>query len=364
MRVLLVCRDAFVRTLCTNPYVSSLVQGLEAEGCDVNCSLVDFWYAYDKYDLLFFQWPEEIFQWNVLQIDLGRLSKQFDTIRHAGVKTVITCHNLYPHNHNKRTTELYELVYSKVDAIHHLGKYSYELMKERFPQKYHFIAPHHIADSLWSNTPNSKDGKHILRIPSDSIVISSFGEFRNNDEKDLFFLIVKKCKSNSKRIVFLAPRLYAGRLYNGRWINKTFIHICKSLVFKYYGIRCSGYLSDEELRLWLSATDIVFIQRKSILNSGNIPLAYSAGKVVVGPDVGNVGVILRETGNYAFNPTSDDSLEGSMSQAIEAIESNQEVGMHNYCYAKSNWTVPIICRMIRIHLDYICGGVPHKRYSN
>ena len=40
---------------------------------------------------------------------------------------------------------------------------------------------------------------------------------------------------------------------------------------------------------------MVFIQRTDILNSGNVPLALSFGRVVTGPDSGNIGGLLAET---------------------------------------------------------------------
>lgn len=40
--------------------------------------------------------------------------------------------------------------------------------------------------------------------------------------------------------------------------------------YKYLGIKYAGFLPNEELNEWLYASDIVFIQRKEILNSGNV----------------------------------------------------------------------------------------------
>ena len=52
--------------------------------------------------------------------------------------------------------------------------------------------------------------------------------------------------------------------------------------------------------LHMAASNVIFIQRKGQLNSVNIPLAFLFHKVVIGPDSGNIGELLRNTGNPVF----------------------------------------------------------------
>ena len=335
-----------------NPFVSSLVDGLIKCGHEVMRGLDLFWTAYDKYDLLFFQWPEAIFNWNRDEIDIEKLSKQFERIKEAGVRTLITCHNLHPHNYDKTTTFLYDFVYSKVDAFHHMGKFSYELLKEKYPQKYHFIAPHHVAESLWENPLFSSDAKTKLSIPKNSIVVSSFGVFRNEEEIRFYVNMVKDV--TNRHLVFLAPRLPVTHFYIGRHVKRIVRFLRTGLLYKLFRIRTSGYLTDEELRLWLSASDIVFIQRKEILNSGNLPLAFAGGKTVVGPDLGNVGEILRETGNFVFDPYDRASVKRAVLVAIDETGKSKGLGARNYQYAKENWSTAKVCEQISRELLMIC----------
>ena len=347
MRILMVSEGG----LAKNPYVPSLADGLTRCGHEVAFGLDRFWDSFDAYDLLYFQWPEAIFNWRREEIDLNRLASLFGRIKDFGVRTVITCHNLHPHNNDAKTMALYDLVYSKVDAFHHMGRYSYGLFKEKYPDRIHFIAPHHIADSFWSNTFSSHEAKSALGIPLDSIVISSFGEFRNSEEVWLF---VKMAKDVFRRDTsFLAPRIPMGSCPNRFNLGKALKYLCRTLVYKRLGIRPSGFLSDDELRIWLSASDIVFIQRKEILNSGNLPLAYAAGKVVVGPDRGNVGEILKETGNYVFDPNDRASIRQGVLNAIEEIRNGNRLGALNEKYAKDNWAATKVCEMLDRELSEI-----------
>ncbi|MBR2210282.1 MAG: hypothetical protein IJ896_02245 [Fibrobacter sp.] len=327
-----------------NAYVQSLVDGLIKCGHIVVCNLNDFWDSFEKYDLLYFQWPEAIFNWSRNQIDLERLSRHFDRIKESGVRTVVTCHNLHPHNNDVLTTDLYNLVYSKVDAFHHLGRYSFRIMSEKYPHRYHFIAPHHIAGNLWAHPLCTADAKRRLHIPENNIVVSSFGAFRNDDEVRLFIEMAKDI--NNRHLTFLVPRIPMGHFYNGRHIKRTIKYLLNVLQYKRMGIKYSGYLPDDELNVWLYASDVVFIQRKEILNSGNLPLAYSAGKVVVGPDLGNVGEILKETENYSFNPYDRASVRQSVLNAIEDERRDNHLGSRNLKYAQENWSASKVCRLI------------------
>lgn len=348
MKVLFVSSPQSVYGNKTNPFVSSLIQGLRDYGhIEVDCNLDSFWNNYNSYDLIYFQWPESIFNWNIEAIDLNKLFLHINRIKKDGIKMVITCHNLQPHSGNAKTKQLYDLVYSKIDAFHHLGHYSYQVMKNKYPDAYHFIAPHHIADYYFEQS-NSSDAKSKLSIPINSIVIASFGAFRNSGEKQLFLSMVDDI--NIPNVRYLAPRLM---VYDKTYINWIFVYIKQWLFCHSKKIKITGFLEEKELKLWLSASDIVFIQRKEILNSGNLPIAYAAGKVVVGPDVGNVGEILKETGNFVFDPNDRDSVKSAVIKAIDTIKKGDGLGYSNQQYAKTNWNVSLISKNISNNLEQL-----------
>ena len=351
MRILFVCSYNSIYNEKANPYVASLIDGLRNIGrYEIKCGLSYFWNDFSSFDILFFQWPECIFDWNIGEIDIEKISYQLDLVKKAGVKTVITCHNLYPHNRLPIVKQLYDLVYSKVDAFHHMGNHSFQLMKSQYPNTFHFIAPHHIADRFFNNT-NQSYARNQLNIPPDCIVIASYGAFRSDKEKKLFLDMVDDTKNSN--INYLAPRLTIGKFFNGQYAKTPFSFIKKWFIFLVKKIRTSCYLDEERMKQWLSATDIVFIQRTEILNSGNVPLAFAAGKVVVGPCIGNVGVILRETNNFLFKPDDRKSVKKAIQNAIEEIKKGNKIGKNNYTYAKRNWTVPTVSKTISYNLEII-----------
>ena len=74
MKILFVCSHEWVYSENANPFVSLLIEGLVNCGHQVKCGLDDFWSGYANYDILFFQWPESIYDWNCNLINIKTLS--------------------------------------------------------------------------------------------------------------------------------------------------------------------------------------------------------------------------------------------------------------------------------------------------
>ena len=79
-----------------------------------------------------------------------------------------------------------------------------------------------------------------------------------------------------------------------------------------------------------------------ILNSGNLTLGMHAGNVVIGPEIGNVGAILKETGNYTFR--SPDEIPRLINLARCAAKSGK--GQSNRAYALSNWSSSFVAKKV------------------
>ena len=86
---------------------------------------------------------------------------------------------------------------------------------------------------------------------------------------------------------------------------------------------------------YFCASDVVFIQRRDDLNSGNIPMAFLFKKVVVGPDTGNIGEILKSTGNPVFDSQNSLSVRNALQAALNL--SKTDLGRKNYDYAMTHW---------------------------
>lgn len=115
----------------------------------------------------------------------------------------------------------------------------------------------------------------------------------------------------------------------------------------YVGLSIATLLSQHH---HVTAVDVVLIQRNEILNSGNLPLGFSAGKVVVGPSVGNVGSTLEETGNPTFKPNDESSLIQAVSRGFQLSDDSNKIGEANYQKATTEWSKSKVSDIINNNL--------------
>lgn len=92
-----------------------------------------------------------------------------------------------------------------------------------------------------------------------------------------------------------------------------------------------------DLPYYIAASDIILIQRKDVLNSANIPLAFLFHKVAVGPDTGNMGELLRNTGNPTFCPDNKADIIRALKEARQMVAWGK--GEVNYQYAIENMSI-------------------------
>ena len=100
----------------------------------------------------------------------------------------------------------------------------------------------------------------------------------------------------------------------------------------------SDELIDEcDLPYYMAASDVIFIQRKDVLNSANIPLAFLFHKIAIGPNVGNIGELLKSTGNPTFSPDNKTDIVRALKEARQLSAFGK--GETNYTYALENMRI-------------------------
>jgi len=309
MKVLIACnKDSY-----KNPFVRTLADGIAAQGIDVTCSLHDFWHEWEKYDIIHLQWP------NILisgQNSVEPLRSHLQKIKDAKIPLVITVHNLVPHYTNDEIiNKAYKLVYSMMDYFIHMGTYSLEVLEKEYPDARHCVIPHHIYDTLYQNIPNRQEAIKQLHLNPNMKYILCFGAFRNNEERDMVDMVARTFKDRGYRI--LAPGFSRCQIRKRIYmtIKDYFLYLYRKIKYPYI-IFTSKFIEDSDLPFYYSASDIAFIHRKKILNSGNLPMAMMMGKVVVGPNEGNVGKLLCQTNNPVFQVENMQSILESIESAI------------------------------------------------
>ena len=306
MKVYFVVKEPSERTI--NHFVSSLGNALQKQGCEVVYGLEMLWTdgIFDC-DIVHFQWPEYVFgaqKQKFSDNDITRMSHRLIQLKGKGIKIFVQVHNLRPHtNKDKNVLRIYDDVYS-------------------------FDIP-------------QKEARRRLHLPSERKIVLSFGRFRNDEERH-FILNLKNTPpylgETGGGALFLMPGFYRETLHtlNPKKLIPRLFH---TINYRLRGINfCNEVIPDDLMQCHFCAADAVLIQRLDILNSGNLPMAFHAGKVVVGPDVGNVGQILRKTGNFTFDPHDIRSAVSALQKALTETTK----GKDNKTYAIEHWASDLI----------------------
>lgn len=350
MKVLIAYRDNLVND---NMFVKTLTEGLRSLNITVDLSLESLW---DKdlaetYDIVHIQWPEELFQWkNITDLDLVRLTDKLNSLRCKGVKIVYTRHNLVPHYRNENLYKLYNIIETYSSAIVHMGNFSLKEYLDKNPSNdiIQSIIPHHIYEYVYNENFSQEEARRKLKIPLNKFVILSFGKFRFKDE--IIMVLKAFYKLPLKNKFLLAPRIFPfEKKSNKKNLLKRLLSLLGYQVIypysRYFNSRLgleNELVTDEDLPLYFIAADVVLVQRKNILNSGNIPTAFLFKKVVVGPECGNITEILKATLNPLFNPKDNESMINALIEAC--LLSKKSHGLNNYKFALEHWGIQVISR--------------------
>ena len=337
MRIYFVVSEPSERTV--NHFVTSLGNALQQQGCDVVYGLERLW-TEDVFDcdIVHFQWPEFIWgpQKKVFSDnDITRTSHRLAQLKEKEIKIFVQVHNLKPHaKDDNNVMRLYEMLYLQADVLVHMGIYSRDLLQRQYPDVRHVVTPHHIYDNIYSFNISQEEARQRLHLPTDKKIILSFGKFRTEEERNFVLSIKDSSLFTLHSSLFLMPGFYRETLHT--WNPIKFItRLIHTVHYRLKGIKfCNDVIPDDLMQCYFCAADVVLIQRLDILNSGNLPMAFHAGKVVVGPNVGNVGLILRETGNFTFDPHDIRSAVDALQKALTGTAK----GNKNRTYAQEHWS--------------------------
>jgi glycosyltransferase involved in cell wall biosynthesis len=338
--------------LPSNRFLIDLNRELEKH-CELVHSSDTFWNMNDTFDVVHLHFPEYL-TYEIERAYEARLTAELIDAVEARLaywsqrsRIVVTRHNTMPHNapRDEMWARMYRTVYSYADAVVHLACASVEEFKLRYEslrscsgrQVHHRVIPIHNYTSL-PNRVTREEARDRLAIPRDARVMLIFGAIRNAAESALALDAFNMAKVPKK--VLLVSR-WRETLSDVSWIRlrysirdlKRFYHrLHPRHHFNY------GYVEEEDTQLYLNAADILFIPRIDALNSANVSLGFTFGKVVVGPACLNAGELLTNSKNPIFDPNDARSAAHAVEQGLRLAAMSSR-GEENRRLALEEWDV-------------------------
>lgn len=315
-----------------NPYVSELVRSLnERPGLTCIQSHSEFLGTETlEYDVVHFQWPEALFGWNTVftEADLQWLDQRLSRCNDQGIRLIGTVHNEAPHvTASQLSIKLYEILYRHLDAFVHLGQTSIDLMNayRHVPANAtHVVIPHGNYSVFRAFQHSGTAGYK----KSGRFTMLCFGAVRKPDEVRVI------CRVADALAAIGGDVVVAGRVNSGSRRKLRFYKMQLPLFVRRNVRVLPGKVPDEHVASMVSISDALLIPRVDTLNSGNVALGFTFGKVVVGPDIGVIGEELKRCGNPVFNPADRGSLQSAVTNAKRLSETS--LGDDNQRYAETD----------------------------
>jgi len=278
--------------------------------------------------IVLFQWPEELIDWSYpTQIELNNLGRIIIELKvNKKVKMAGFVHNLKPHDYKGKNHDLlFEMIYGCFDLFFHFGNYSKELLSIKYPAAQHVYINHPVYRKTLK-VYNQQEARLKLKLLDGEKIILVPGKVRNRDEQMLILKSSRILRRRNVKLVVLQmdmqiikPRFKG--YYTLKWLLKL-KYLNKLIInfFKNQNIFLTKRLSNDELSLWLSACDGIWIARKDILNSGVFYLALTYKKPALGPGDGNLKEHLIQYNFPLYSNSKNENLENGFNELLSLIE--------------------------------------------
>jgi glycosyltransferase involved in cell wall biosynthesis len=332
-----------------------------AEHCQIHHSSDDFWDMKGEFDVIHLHFPEHLtFPIEAAYFDGLEKGSQFglsDSMIQevekrlkywaSRAKLVVTRHVLLPHDAVEDTQweKMYETFYRYADGVAHFANASIAEFEHRYRNTkwnrgtppLHVVIPHQNYTTL-PNTISRQDARRRLGISDRAQVLLVFGAIRNGDtERNLILNTFHNAKVPRKLLLISRWR---EKLAKVKWIRlKYWLRDLTRLYYRLHPSYCFNYsfVKEEDAQIYLNAADVLFIPRLKVLNSGNITLGLTFGKIVVGPDSWDVGELLKETGNPTFDPDRPETAAKAVEEGFK-LAAIGELGPKNQKRALEEWS--------------------------
>lgn len=301
-------------------------------------------YEPGNWDVIHLHWPELLVKYQLADtsrtdlLEESHFEKTLNAIRkkkREGARVIVTIHNEKPHKDQSGFFDQFcRDIYQLSDGFIHLGKVSTKIFENEYKEivddKPFFIIPHGDYE-FFPNDLKRQECREELGLRDHEKMLLSFGAVRSKKELELGIDAFKNAgiKDSIYMIAGSIPEPYRSNPEHYLVRKKLYTNVFNRHIKVHEKV-----IAYEKVQVYLKAADLLFIPRFNTLNSGNVALGFTFGKVVIGPGYGVIGETLNKTGNPVFDPADLKSVSEAITAGFELSKSghgikNKEFANHN-----------------------------------
>lgn len=248
----------------------------------------------------------------------GFMMKGFYYLSRAlGIKVVWEMHNILPHNFSEAQRRASRWFYEKSDAVIYHSERDIERAGELLGMRGHkvrIVIPHGNFNGSYGSSLQKQEARKMLGIPGDKRVILCFGFIRKNRGYEY---LTEAAAGMRDTVVVVAGKVMDRDLYrelvkHQETMGNLMVH--------------AGWVPDDEVQVYFSASDVVVLPYTDITTSGVIPLSYAMARPVVTTRIGGIQDVVNERTGILVPPRD----AGALKEAIERIFAMDYEAMGRY----------------------------------
>jgi beta-1,4-mannosyltransferase len=308
--------------LTANPYWVALRDSLERVGVSFDSSTSQtfgrrwLWANRHRIQVLHLHYIQQFYAHETTCARLRwviRFARNLLWARALGYRTVFTLHNLMP---------TYSLKPAWVDYLGHWIAANFtdsvivhcEFARKSLARKYGrrdgvYVVDHPHFIGIYPNILTKEEARTQLGLTADQTVFVFFGGIRPNKGIEDLITAFREVPGESLRLV-IAGKPWPPSEYLSRLITLARQDHRIGIVAK--------YVPDEQIQIYLNASDIVTLPFASILTSSSTILAMSFARPVLVPSMGCLPELVRGDVGLLYDPHDPQALLLALQQSLEA----------------------------------------------
>jgi glycosyltransferase involved in cell wall biosynthesis len=224
-------------------------------------------------------------------------------------------HNLRPHELVDAATDTvaYQALADRADVMVHHCEVSADLLKATYRVPYrvtHVVTPHGHYLGYRSDV-SREDARRHLNIPSDAFVFLQFGHVRIYKGVDRLLKAFERAAVPRKFLLVAGQyqAIQTKSAFSQKWALRRIRYLSRNVRLMLRPV------PSDEVQYFVQAADALVLSHTRGLNSGVAVLGMTFGKIVIGPDIGCIGWVLRHGSNLIYDSSEPGALTRSMEQA-------------------------------------------------